>query len=152
MRTIGVEVPVALAECPDEHEALDLFGVPDRQLLGGHAASREPDDVGPIDLEFVEDGGGVVGHAIHGEWGVGQRRAADPAVVEGDGAVAGGEILLLKRPRFGGIAESGDEQNGRAIAALVHPEPLAGEQGRGHDKSSMGAREWWTNTARPMVA
>ena len=105
----GVEVPIALAECPNEHEALHLFGTPDGQLLGGHAAPREPDNVGPVDSEFVEDGGGVVGHAMHGESGGRQRRAADPAVVEGDGAVAGGEFLLLKRPRFGGIAQSGDE-------------------------------------------
>ena len=113
------------------------FGVPDRQLLGGHAAAREPDDVGSLDPELVEDGGGVVGHAGHREWGVGQRRAADPAVVEGDGAVAGGEPLLLERPRLGRVAETGDQQDWRAIASVVHPEPVAGEQRRRHDRTSM---------------
>ena len=59
---------------------------------------------------------------------VGQRRAADAAVVEGDGAVAGRESVLLERPRLGGVAEAGDEQDRGAIAPVVDPEPVAGVQ------------------------
>ena len=67
-----------------EDERLNPCRVTKRNLLGDHAAEREPVEMDVVDLEVVEDRDGVVRHRLGGV-GVSQRlRLSDPAMVEGD--------------------------------------------------------------------
>ena len=48
----------------DRRQAAHAAGVPDGERLGDHPAHRGADDVGPVDLERVEEGGRIVGHVV----------------------------------------------------------------------------------------
>ena len=77
------------------------------ELLGDRAAHRDPDDVGALDLERVEQAERVAGHVGDREGQLGPARAAHAAVVEDDAV----EARLERRrgraaPRPGGWRSS----------------------------------------------
>jgi hypothetical protein len=64
---------------------------------------------------------GVVCHHAGRERACGQGRAPGPAVVEGGEAIAIGEPVELRLPRFGGVAQPGDEQDVRSGSVALDP-------------------------------
>ena len=93
------------------------------QLLGDGASHRETGDVGAGDLQRAQQRGGVVGHRGRREAPpLGQRRAPHTAVVEGGEEIAVREPVELWLPRFGGVAESRDEQDVGSLPSALGPD------------------------------
>ena len=102
-----------------EHERADAPGMAQRDLLGDHAAEREPVDVGLRDLERVEHGHGVVGEGFGRVGGREAARAPDAAVVERDHAKAAAQRVHRAPPRPAAQAEAHDEQHRLALAGAL---------------------------------
>ena len=116
---LPLDVAVGLGKRAGEHETPHAPRMPERQLLGDHAAHRHADDVGARDPHGVEEAGRVVGHVVHG---VRAGRSGAPPhtpVVEGDRAIAAGEVGNLEQPgtRVGG--EPHDEEQRVPVPALL---------------------------------
>src|SRR3954451_5071900 len=71
-----------------KEEAVCGVGAHGIDLLGDEAADREPEKVGPGDLQRVEEGEGLVRHLSDG-CGCRSGRASDPGVVECDDVPGG---------------------------------------------------------------
>ena len=119
---LGAEEGVRASVRAHEDEAADALGVPKSQLLRDSASHREAGDVGARDLQRAQQRGGVVGHRGRREAPLGQRRAPRAAVVEGGDEVAVREPVELWLPRFGGVAESRDEQDVGSLPSALGPE------------------------------
>jgi hypothetical protein len=93
--------------------------VPQRELLGDGASERDADDDGGVDFGGVKDRGGVLGHVANAVRPRGHvAHPHPPPVVEPDDPVARGQDRHGAVPHVVGVAETLDEKDRRAGAAL----------------------------------
>ena len=109
-------------------------------MLGDHSAHGLADDVRGVDVQGVEQAGGVVGHVGEGVAAGGELLGEpDVAVVEADDVVAAvGELLAeLLVPAEHVCTETLDQHHrgvvGIAERVVVQRHPMGGG-GRGHDR------------------
>ena len=115
-----------------EHEPPDASRVPERELLGDHAAHRHAEHVGGHGSEGVEQRGGVVGE-LGSRIGPGRRvRLATAAIVEGDHPVRAGERLGQCEPVGGDRRDTCNQQQRRPVAGLLVVQENAVEGGERH--------------------
>ena len=118
-----------------QDETLDAAGMPQRQLLGHHAAERDPDDQRLVPALVRHQRGGVVRIVGHGIWDVGLVRLPEPTLVVGQEVEALGQrpvedVRLVAQVAAG----AGDEQQGRARARALEVEVDAVHPSAGHYK------------------
>ncbi len=114
----GVHVGIRPRQRRVQLQRAHTRGMPQRDLLGDHAAHRDAAHVRTGDAEHVHEPHGVVGHHRRGVGSVGRVRLADAAIVEGDHAVLRGEGGDLQAPREVIAAEAHDEHERVAGARL----------------------------------
>jgi hypothetical protein len=137
-----------------EDEPADEVGVPVVEQHGDRAAHRVAHDDGPLEPELVEQGGGVVGAVLEGEGRAGPQAAAVTPVVEGDDAVAAGQLGEDgEEVDVGAGRPPVEEQDGRAVdrrragvadegfAAAREEDDATRRQGRRDRSAGLGGAE-----------
>src|SRR5262249_12131300 len=90
------------------------------EFLRNHATHGSTDDVSGVDAGGVEDRSRVGRELSDGVRAGRNVAAACTTIVEGDGAIVGGdECRTSAMPRVGGRAEAYDEQEGFAAALFI---------------------------------
>jgi hypothetical protein len=97
------------------NEALRPLCMPDSERLRRHASERQADDMRLVDAERVEEPGMVVGKVIDAGVAPDPGRAAVPAYVVGQAAVAPRERPQLCLPHLGGRANRVRERHHYAV-------------------------------------
>ena len=96
-----------------QDEAGDLAGMPDREVLGRHAAKRQADHMGLLDPERVEQAREIVAQHIDRDGRVAGRGTAMAARVVADQAVAARQRPRLRVPHLQGGPEEFENTTGR---------------------------------------
>ena len=139
-----------------ELEAGDPARRGQRGFLGDGAAQGEAEQMGPLDLERVQEPQQVGGQATGAVRLVRRVAAARPPVVEGEHAVARRQRGELEPPR-GRVAPQAHHQHDRrplraAVPLVVEPEAVDGDvrHGRGHScaaSASESVSHSWSSQA-----